>query len=111
MKNIEKKAISLTKQEKFVRMFFTDLLLRSGKRDVNKKNDLGNTLLHDAIKYGNEKEVELLLNNGADINIKGEDNLTPLGLSKKLKNDKILGLLEKKKKESWKGKNNKKQPQ
>jgi ankyrin repeat protein len=41
----------------------------------------GQTILHDAIEYGNKKILHLLLSVGADVNAKNEKNFTPLHLA------------------------------
>ncbi len=48
------------------------------KIDVNQKDDIGYSLLHRAVYYGNCKIVRLLLTSGANINILDNDNFTPL---------------------------------
>lgn len=52
-------------------------LLESGK-DVNAKDEDGNTPLHLAAAAGHPQMIELLLKHGADINARGENGQTPL---------------------------------
>ena len=49
-------------------------------KDINTKNKQGNTPLHYAVFGENLKNVEVLVNKGADValNVRNEDNLTPL---------------------------------
>ena len=47
-----------------------DYLLKDGKLNIDGKDNEGNTALVFAIEYGHDKNVELLLDYGANINIK-----------------------------------------
>lgn len=48
------------------------------KININERDNLGNTLLHRLAKKGNEKLIELLLDQGADINLQNVKGDTPL---------------------------------
>lgn len=52
-----------------------DLLIKHGA-NVNKQNDLGKTPLHLAAEHGKTSVVNLLHNNGADINIRDKNGKT-----------------------------------
>ena len=45
------------------------------------KDKSGSTPLHDAAQGAHKEIVELLIANGADVNAKDEDGLTPLDLA------------------------------
>jgi len=44
------------------------------KEEINSLDETGTSPLHDSVKYGQIKAVEILINNKADINIKDKDN-------------------------------------
>ena len=46
--------------------------------DVNAKDEVGRTPLHDATFYGHKEIVELLIAKGADVNAKDKWDVTPL---------------------------------
>lgn len=48
---------------------------------VNKTDNLKNTLLHYAAKYGNVEAVQILIENGADVNKQNSSLQTPLHMS------------------------------
>jgi ankyrin repeat protein len=58
--------------------FAVNELIRQGT-DVNLRDKVGNTPLHEAAYYGNLDIVKILLLNGADINAKDKGGTTPLG--------------------------------
>ena len=49
--------------------------------DVNEANDTGSTPCHFAAQRGDEKILELLIRNGADLNIRNKYSHTPLDMS------------------------------
>ena len=49
-----------------------------GVKEINKKDDMGLTLLHQAVMYGNREAVELLTAKGADINTTDGGGKAPL---------------------------------
>uniref|UniRef100_A0A8D8A120 Ankyrin-1 n=1 Tax=Culex pipiens TaxID=7175 RepID=A0A8D8A120_CULPI len=51
---------------------------------INVPNDIGETLLHVACRTGNLKIVKLLIQKGADVNLKNKSSDTPLDLALKL---------------------------
>lgn len=62
--------------------------------DVNAKTIRGTPIFY-AIGWGNLKSVKLLLDHGADINIRNPEGDTPLSWAKKLEKDEIVALLRK----------------
>jgi ankyrin repeat protein len=47
--------------------------------DINQLNKYGRTLLEEACQRGKEEIVQLLIQAGVNVNLKGSDNYTPLG--------------------------------
>jgi ankyrin repeat protein len=71
-------------------------ILISGGADVNVKDRRrGATPLHLVVFRGNKELVELLIQNGADVNAIGDQGETPLGLAKQLEHSEIVELLQK----------------
>ncbi|MFV0948936.1 ankyrin repeat domain-containing protein [Wolbachia endosymbiont of Nasonia giraulti] len=68
-------------------------LLAAQGIDVNLQNQSQETPLHLAIKEGNEKIVEALLNKGADVNLRDKSESTPLHLAIKKGNENIVKAL------------------
>jgi ankyrin repeat protein len=68
------------------------------KADIELKDKLGWTALFHAINNDQPDKVELLLKNGADVNAKNKDELTPLAFAeqrqKSLNSSKIIALLK-----------------
>jgi ankyrin repeat protein len=60
---------------------------------VNTKNSEGNTSLHWAVLNGHYDVVKLLLENGADVDIKNESKHDALYLAEQQKHEKIMSLL------------------
>ncbi len=56
-------------------------------------DDSGNSLLHIAISNGNYETVELLINNGANLEIRNKDNIAPIHQSVLSNKPEILELL------------------
>lgn len=55
------------------------------------------TPLHEAIRMNNNKEIQLLLKNNANIFEKDDEDITPLELAQILNNTSIIALLEERK--------------
>jgi hypothetical protein len=55
-----------------------EVMLKEDGSLVNKKDELGDSLLHHISGSGNHVVVEVLLRNGADVNAVGKDNATAL---------------------------------
>jgi ankyrin repeat protein len=56
------------------------LLLSSNKFDVNQKNHVGYTVLHQAVSFGSKEIIKILIEHGADINSQTKNGETPLML-------------------------------
>ncbi len=56
-------------------------LIRDNPEKINTLNDFGETFLHESILAGNIELVKLLINNGADVNMKNKDGITPLDIA------------------------------
>jgi ankyrin repeat protein len=56
-------------------------MLLKFKSNVNERDESGNTPLHYTIEKNNKEITELLLLNGADINIKNNDNKIPYDIA------------------------------
>lgn len=68
------------------------LLLESGA-DIEAKNHVGQTPLHNALSSSRFKIVKLLLEYGADKNIPDNDGRTALDLALRNKHSVVAGLL------------------
>lgn len=62
--------------------------------DIDKKNEKGQTALYVAIRFGNLKLAEILIQNGSNINTKDNDGCTPLHFAQKLKKPELIHLLQ-----------------
>ena len=62
--------------------------------NVDAKNAIGSTSLHMAIRRGHKEIVELLIKNGADVNIKYYRQ-TPLDIANAHDNTEIANLIKK----------------
>jgi len=49
--------------------------------NVNQKNCLGRTALHEALEHGSLENVRLLLNAGADVNMQDNEGMSPLAIA------------------------------
>uniref|UniRef100_A0AC35U9H0 ANK_REP_REGION domain-containing protein n=1 Tax=Rhabditophanes sp. KR3021 TaxID=114890 RepID=A0AC35U9H0_9BILA len=58
------------------------LLLARGNVDLNNRNKLGDTCLHACVWKNHGDIVEMLVEAGADVHIKNNDNLKPIDLAK-----------------------------
>ena len=63
--------------------------------DVNTKNHMGWTPLHNAAGFGQNEVAELLIAKGADVNAKDKDGATPLDGAIAFKHIEIADLLRK----------------
>ena len=63
--------------------------------DVNTKNRMGWTPLHNAAGFGQKEVAELLIAKGADVNAKDKDGVTPLDAAIGLKRTETIDLLRK----------------
>ena len=63
--------------------------------DVNVKDGIGITPLHDACSEGHKEIVELLISKGAVLNAKDQDGKTPLDKAEHQERTKIADLLRK----------------
>ena len=70
-------------------------LLISNGGDVNAKNNIGDTPLHQAVFDGHRDIVELLIANGADVNAKDDHGQTPLDTAIQYKKPETADLLRK----------------
>ena len=63
-----------------VKKFQTENLVHVIKlaKDINAKNARGQTALHIAVRHGNKSAVELLLMNGADVDVIDKKGKTPI---------------------------------
>jgi len=68
------------------------LLLLKHKPNINLQDSTGQTAAHYAALVGNSEILEVLLKNGADVNIRDEDDQTPLDVAA---DDEIKHTLEK----------------
>jgi cytohesin len=74
---------------------FISILLQAGNINVDAKDSLGNTLLHSALKQGNEEAFKGLIAKGADVNARNLFGYTPLWLAILKKNEwAVSALLE-----------------
>lgn len=69
-------------------------LLNAGAK-INEQNQDGNAAIHNAAFRGSLEIVELLLDNGADIELEGELGMVPLGLAATKRNHAIVNILVK----------------
>ena len=60
---------------------YKEKLLKLTKEEINKKDLLGNTLLHYAIKMNNVETVKILISKGAEVNVRNNYNTSPLYLA------------------------------
>lgn len=80
--------IAVARQDKELLM----LLISSGA-EVNIKNDLGNTALYYASRYGLADIVNILIFSGAKVNSKNIENETALRIAKENGNTEVIQLL------------------
>lgn len=61
---------------------FAKILIQNGSTNINEKDDFGHTPLYISAEKGYTNMVQLLLDYGADITIKSNDNKTASGVSR-----------------------------
>jgi ankyrin repeat protein len=69
-----------------------EVLIRHHAR-VNAKDSTGLTPLHYTIPLSRYDSAAMLINKGADVNIKGRDGNSPLDLAKNLRDQRMVELL------------------
>ncbi|WP_422133281.1 ankyrin repeat domain-containing protein [Endozoicomonas sp. ALD040] len=69
------------------------LLIEERLIEINAKDDQGNTSLHYAIQNNDIDMIEILLKNGAGINIQNSLGYTPLHFAVQLENKEVVGCL------------------
>lgn len=62
-------------------------------RDINDTNGFGDNALHCVCVWGNIQAVKLLVENGIDIEQRGEGGLTPLKVAYEFGHEEIVGYL------------------
>ncbi len=65
----------------------------NGFKNINKKNEEGETILHQAVEISDYKTVRLLIKKGAEVNARDKNGYTPLHcavFAKSLENVKVL---------------------
>jgi len=65
----------------------------NGRARLTATNNYGDTALHTAAYYGHTEVVKLLLNNGADIEAKDDDDWTPLHFAARFRHTEVAELL------------------
>ncbi|MDX5496068.1 MAG: ankyrin repeat domain-containing protein [Wolbachia endosymbiont of Nomada fabriciana] len=82
---------SKEKREAFNKSFYE--LLDNSFKNINEKDEKGETILHKAAKMSTRKKVSFLVRKGADVNARDNKGFTPLhwgALAKRLENVKEL---------------------
>ncbi|CDK31067.1 ankyrin repeat domain-containing protein [Candidatus Babela massiliensis] len=70
------------------------ILILEGKANINLQDEIGNTALMNAINNDNNNMVEFLLENGADVSIRNENDEDALDLARENDNQEVLNMLE-----------------
>ncbi len=68
--------------------------LRTGKVELDAKDETGSTALHHAVAQGHVEIARLLLENGASIDARNREGLTPLEVAKRMEKKESVILLE-----------------
>ncbi len=79
------------KRESFSK-FFKEVS-SNGFKNINKRNEEGETILHQAVEISDYKTVRLLINKGANVNARDKNGYTPLHcavFARSLENVKVL---------------------
>ena len=75
----------------------SQLIIQKNQKLVNKKNKLGETALFTAARYGTATEIDFLIKNGAQKDIKNNEGKTALIVAKEAQNKQTQKSLEAKK--------------
>lgn len=70
------------------------ILILKGKANINLQDEIGNTALMNAINNNDNNMVEFLLENGADISIRNQNDEDALDLARENDNQEMLNMLE-----------------
>lgn len=79
------------KREAFNKLFYE--LLENSFKNINEKDEKGETVLHQAVEISDYKTVRLLIKKGAEVNARDKKGYTPLHcavFAKSLENVKVL---------------------
>jgi uncharacterized protein len=76
--------------------FLFDAILELNSIDINEKNNKGYTALMMAIYNGQNRRARILLDKGANINLRSKDGLTAIDLAHKTNNDYIINYIKQK---------------
>ncbi|WP_353282416.1 ankyrin repeat domain-containing protein [Wolbachia endosymbiont (group A) of Myopa testacea] len=82
---------SKEKRETFNKSFYE--LLKNSFKNINEKDEKGETILHKAARMSTREKVSFLVKKGADVNARDNKGFTPLHwavLAKRLENVKVL---------------------
>ncbi len=82
---------SKEKREAFNKSFYE--LLENSFKNINEKDEKGETVLHHAVEISDRKTVRLLIQKGAEVNARDKNGYTPLHcavFAKSLENVKVL---------------------
>ncbi|WP_341819671.1 ankyrin repeat domain-containing protein [Wolbachia endosymbiont (group A) of Brachyopa scutellaris] len=77
----------------FSKESFSKFFKEVSSNDINKRDEKGETVLHQAVEISNYKTVRLLTKKGADVNARDKNGYTPLHcavFAKSLENVKVL---------------------
>ena len=69
-------------------------MILKGKANINLQDEIGNTALMNAINNNDNNMVEFLLENGADISIRNQNDEDALDLARENDNQEMLNMLE-----------------
>ncbi|WP_353279003.1 ankyrin repeat domain-containing protein [Wolbachia endosymbiont (group B) of Longitarsus flavicornis] len=78
---------------KFSKESFSKFFKEVSSNDINKRNEEGETILHQAVEISDYKTVRLLIKKGAEVNARDKNGYTPLHcavFAKSLENVKVL---------------------
>lgn len=63
---------------KFSKESFSKFCKEVSSKDINKRNEEGETILHQAVEISNYKTVRFLIKKGAEVNARDKNGYTPL---------------------------------